>query len=81
MALQPIVPTWPLARWWMVIVGPLPIALRGYRFTIVVVEYFSKWVQAEPLTAIRALNVIKFFRKNLVRRFAVPRELTVDNGK
>lgn len=44
-------------------------------------DYFTKWVEAEPLTAIRELNIVKFFWRNLVCRFGVPRELTVDNGK
>lgn len=35
----------------------------------------------EPLTAIHALNIMKFFWENLVCHFSIPRELTVDNGK
>lgn len=52
MALQPIVPTWPLARCGMDIVGPLSTAREGYCFTLVAVEFFSKWMEAEPLMAI-----------------------------
>lgn len=45
------------------------------------VEYFTKWVEEEPLIAICAANIIKFFWKNLFCHFGVPCELTIDNGK
>lgn len=51
------------------------------RFTVVAMEYFTKWVEAEPLTAIRALNTVKFFWKNLICRFGIPHEHTIDNEK
>lgn len=52
MALQPIPLVWPLARWGMDIIGPLPAAPGGYRFVIVAIDYFSKWLEAEPLVKI-----------------------------
>ena len=80
-ALQAIASIWPLARWGIDLVGPLPTTPGGFRFAVVAVEYFSKWVKAEPLTSIRAVNIVKFFWKNVVCRFGVPREVTMDNGK
>jgi transposase InsO family protein len=38
-------------------------------------------VEAKPLANITAATVRKFFWQNIVCRFGVPRELTVDNGK
>jgi hypothetical protein len=40
-----------------------------------------KWVEAKPLANIKAPTIQKFFWQNIVCRFGVPRELTVDNGK
>lgn len=60
-ALQPIVPTLPIARWGMDIVGPMPTTREGFRFAMVAVQYFTKWVEVEPLTAIRDSNIIMFF--------------------
>jgi transposase InsO family protein len=37
--------------------------------------------EAKPLTNIRAATIQKFFWQNIICRFGVPRELTVDNGK
>jgi hypothetical protein len=45
------------------------------------VDYFTKWVEAKPLANIKAPTTQKFFWQNIICRFGVPRELTVDNGK
>ena len=36
-------------------------------------EYFTKWVEAEPLANIRVVDAKKFVWKNIVTRFGVPR--------
>jgi hypothetical protein len=40
--LQLITPTWPLQRWGMDIVGPLPTAQGNFKFAVVAIEYFTK---------------------------------------
>jgi transposase InsO family protein len=47
----------------------------------VAVEYFSKWVEVKPLLSITSAKIKKFFWQNIVCRFGVPYEVTVDNGK
>jgi hypothetical protein len=64
----------------MDLVGPLPIAQGNCRFAAVAVDYFTKWVEAKPLANIKAATIQKFFWQNIICRFGVPRELTVDNG-
>jgi hypothetical protein len=76
-----IPPSWPLQRWRIDLFGPLPIAQGNCKFTAVVVDYFTKWVEAKALANITAPTIHKFFWQNIVCRFRVPRELTVDNGK
>jgi hypothetical protein len=46
----------------------------------VAVEYFSKWIEANPLATITSVTVQKFFWQNIVCRFGVPKAITVDNG-
>jgi hypothetical protein len=48
---------------------------------VVAVEYFSKWVEAKPLLSITSATIQKFFWQNIVCRFGVPHEVTMDNGK
>jgi hypothetical protein len=45
------------------------------------VEYFSKWVEAKPLLSITSATIQKFFWQNIVCRFGVPYEVTMDNCK
>jgi IS30 family transposase len=47
---------------------------------VVVVEYFSKWIEAKPLALITSAIVQKFFWQNIVCQFGVPMAITVDNG-
>ena len=51
-----ICPTWPLQRWAMDLVGPLPTAPGNLRYAVVAVEYFTKWIEAKPLATVK-----KFF--------------------
>jgi ribonuclease HI len=73
--------TWPLQRWGLDIVGPLPTAQGNLRFTFITVEYFTKWIEARAVSTITSKTAQKFFWQNIVCRFGVPSELTVDNGK
>jgi hypothetical protein len=73
--------TWPLQRWGLDIVGPLPTAQGNLKFTFVAVEYFTKWIEARAVSTVTSKTAQKFFWQNIVCRFGVPSELTVDNGK
>jgi hypothetical protein len=78
---QLITPSWPLQRWGIDIVGPPTIAQGHYKFIVVVVEYFTKWIEAKPLLNIAAAGLKRFFWQNIICQFRVPREITVDNAK
>ena len=43
-------------------------------------NYFTKWVDAEPLVNIRDVDTKKFVWKNVVTRFGVPHSFISDNG-
>jgi hypothetical protein len=77
---QLIHPTWPLQRWGLDLMGPLPPAQGNLKYVVVAVEYFSKWIEAKPLATITSVTVQKFFWQNIVCRFGVPKAITVDNG-
>jgi IS30 family transposase len=65
----------------MDLVVPLPPSQGGNKFAVVAVEYFTRWIEANPLATITSESVKRFFWQNIVCRFGVPRSLTVDNGK
>jgi hypothetical protein len=58
---QLIQPTWPLQRWGLDLLGPLPLAQGNLKYVVVAVEYFSKWIEAKPLATITSATVQKFF--------------------
>jgi len=62
-------------------VGSLPTTQGNYKYAAVAVEYFTKWIEAKPLINITSETIRKFFWQNIICRFGVPREITVDNGK
>ena len=43
-------------------------------------DYFTKWVEAEPLANIKDADAKRFVWRNIVTRFGVPRTLISDNG-
>jgi hypothetical protein len=45
---QLIQPTWPLQRWGLDLLGPLPPAQGNLKYVVVAVEYFSKWIEINP---------------------------------
>jgi hypothetical protein len=53
----------------------------GVRFAVVAVDYFTKWVEVEPLVNIMAKIVEHFSWKNIVCRYGVPHAFVTDNGK
>ena len=71
---------WPFAQWGLDIVGPFPKAARNKRYLLVGTDYFTKWVEVEPLANIRDVNAKRFVWRNIVTRFGVPRTLILDNG-
>jgi hypothetical protein len=73
--------TWPLQRWGLDIVGPLPTAQGNLKFIFVVVEYFTKWIEARAVSTITSKTAQKFFWQNIICRFGVPFKLTIDNDK
>jgi len=50
------------------------------KYLVVAIEYFTKWIEAEPVAQITAHKVQHFVWKNIVCRFGVPRRLVSDNG-
>ena len=72
---------WPLQKWGLDILGSLPIGRGQCKFIIVVVDYFTKWAKAEPLTTITEHKVRNFVWRSIICRFGIPRSLVSDNRK
>ena len=61
--------------------GPLPIGKSQCKFIVVGVDYFTKWVEAEPLATITEQKVRNFVWRSIIFKFRIPKTLVYDNGK
>ncbi|KAI5335174.1 hypothetical protein L3X38_025307 [Prunus dulcis] len=55
--LTPIVSPWPFAQWGLDLIGPMPQGKGQVKYAMVAVDYFTKWVEAEPLATITAAKI------------------------
>ncbi|XP_073153413.1 uncharacterized protein [Henckelia pumila] len=79
--MKAVVAACPFDQWGMDIVGPFPVSIGQRKFLLVAVDYFSKWVEVEPLAKIAENEVLNFLWKNIVCHFGIPRRLASDNGR
>ena len=60
--------------------GPFPKTVRNKKYLLVNIDYFTKWVEAEPLVNISDVDAKRFVWKNIVTQFGVSHVLILDNG-
>ena len=61
--------------------SPFLTALRQLKFLVVGIDYFTKWVEAEPLATIIEKSIRTFVWRNIICRYGILRVLVSDNGK
>lgn len=61
--------------------GPFSLGKKQLRFLIVAIDYFTKWLEAEPVMTITEAKVTSFMWKNIICKFGVPHVIISDNGK
>ena len=52
--------------------------LDGFTHLLVVVDKFTKWIEAKPITNIRSEDAVKFFL-DIIYRFGVPNCIITDH--
>ena len=68
--------------WAIDFIGPFPIPGKrtGARYIITVVEYVTKWAEAEPVNPCSSEIAAKFIYENIITRFGCPLTLISDQG-
>ena len=61
------------------LVGPLPPS-NGFSYLLTIVDRFTRWPEAVPISDISAITVCRAFLLNWVARFGLPRLVTSDRG-
>ena len=72
---------WPFAAWGIDIIREIRLnASNGYNYIVVVIDYFSRWIEAESFGTLKAKQIAKFIEKTLICRYEVPHYIVTDNG-
>ncbi|KAH9332100.1 hypothetical protein KI387_043681 [Taxus chinensis] len=81
-ALQPTADLWPFSQWGLDLIGLInPRSSQRHHSIITATEYFTKWVEAIPLSSTKAKPIVDFVYQHIICRFGVPHKLITDNGK
>jgi len=72
---------WPFSQWEVYILGSFPLAKGQVKFLIVTVDYFTKWIEAEPIATITAQKVQSFLWKQVIYHHGLPHSVVTDNGR
>jgi len=59
-------------KWGIDILGPFPVSVGQLKFIMVAIDYFIKWIEAEPLTTITVERIKRFIWKNIIYRYNIP---------
>ncbi|XP_070014732.1 uncharacterized protein [Nicotiana sylvestris] len=57
-----------------------PYASNGHRFTLVAIDYFTKWVEAITFKVVTKKAVIDFVHSNIICHFGIPKTIITDNA-
>lgn len=62
------------------LMGNYPRSSKGNKYILVVTDLFTKWVEAFPMRAARAPQILNILEKEVFYRFGYPRAIISDNG-
>jgi len=81
MPLNVLAVPWPFSKWGINVIGAIePKASNGYRFILVAIKYFTKWVEAASYASVTRSVVVRFIKKEIICRYELPRKIITDNA-
>ena len=63
---------WPFLVWGIDVIGIAPKASNGHEYILVVIDYFTKWVEATSYSMLKGKLVARFVENNTICSFGVP---------
>lgn len=66
--------------WAVVIVGILPTSTKQAKYCILAIDYMTKWVEAQPLSAITEEAAKTFMLEQVILIFGILKVCVSDNG-
>ena len=79
--LQPLPVADLFSRWHIDILSGLPTTKDKYKHILVVVDSYSKWMEAHPLRSQEATEVAAVLYREVITRYGAPRTLISDRGQ
>jgi hypothetical protein len=70
----------PFTKWRIYFTACHPVSSRGHSYIIVVVDYFTKWVEAIPTFNNDGETTNLFIFNQIIARFGIPKEIVIDHG-
>jgi hypothetical protein len=71
--------TWSFAVWSLDLLGPFKKAPGGLTHLLVMIDKFTKWIEARPLAKIGSKQAVDFIQ-DIIFRFSVSNSIISDNG-
>ena len=62
------------------IMGPFPVTSRQKRFLLVIVDYFTRWIEVFPMRITTSAEVAEVLIDQVFARYGLPRYILSDNG-
>ncbi len=58
----------------------LPLTVHGNKYVIVFMDYFTKWVEAFPMSDQKTITIATLFVEHIICRHGIPEQLISDRG-
>ncbi|GLJ17131.1 hypothetical protein SUGI_0296430 [Cryptomeria japonica] len=79
--LQPLASPWPFCQRGLDLIGKIhPLSSNGHKFIITATEYFTKWIEAVPLTQVTGKQIATFILNYIICRYGILVSIITDNG-
>ena len=78
--LEPFRSDYPFHKMGGDVAGPFKRSNGGYKYILVLIDYFTNWIEAIPLKSLSAEDTARAFFKAVISRHGCPHELILDNA-
>ncbi|GKV04476.1 hypothetical protein SLEP1_g16631 [Rubroshorea leprosula] len=75
-----MVAPWLFAQWGLDLLGPFVKGVGGVTHLVIGVDYFTKWIEARPLSSLTSNKVEDFVFSSIICRYGIPNQIVADNG-
>jgi len=80
--LHVMAPSIPFSVWGMDVIGPIsPKASNGHQYIFVMIDYFTKWVEAASYASVTQSIVAKFLKREIICRYGLLEKIISDDAQ